>query len=110
MAKKTKPFEGSSLASVFRGDTRPSPAELCWEWSGNCAVRHGKWKLVWDTAAKPVKWELYDLDADRTEMQDLASANPELVKELTDAYAKWAKATGRKLPGATKGKKKAEIE
>ena len=77
---------------------------------GESAECHGKWKLVWDTAAKPVKWELYDLDADRTEMQDLASANPELVKELTDAYARWAKATGRELPGAMKGKKKAENE
>ncbi|MCP5557374.1 MAG: arylsulfatase [Verrucomicrobiaceae bacterium] len=108
--EKTTPLEGSSLLSVFRGETRTPPAELCWEWSGNCAVRQGKWKLVWDTAAKPVKWELYDLEADRTEMHDLAAEKPELVKELTDAYTKWAKATGRKLPGATKGKKKAENE
>lgn len=73
-------------------------------------MRHGKWKLVWDTAAKPVKWELYDLEADRTELHDIAEANPEQVKELTEAYTKWAKATGRKLPGAGKGKKKDLVE
>ena len=104
------PLEGHSLLPIFSGATRPAPAELCWEWGGNCAVRHGKWKLVWDTAAKPVKWELYDLEADRTELHDIAEANPEQVKELTEAYTKWAKATGRKLPGAGKGKKKDLVE
>ncbi|WP_395742264.1 arylsulfatase [Prosthecobacter sp.] len=104
--EKAPPIEGRSLTPVLRGDTRPEPAELCWEWSGNCAVRHGQWKLVWDTAAKPVKWELYDLSTDRTELNDLASAKPELVKELSDSYTRWATATGRKLPGAQKGKKK----
>jgi len=53
---------------------------------GESAECHGKWKLVWDTAAKPVKWELYDLEAHRTEMHDLASANPELVKKLSETY------------------------
>jgi len=102
--EKTKPLEGHSLAPIFRGETRTPPEELCWEWAGNCAVRHGKWKLVWDTLVKPTKWELYDIEADRTELHDLAAEKPELVKELGAAYAKWAKATGRKLPGA-KGKK-----
>lgn len=54
--------------------------------------------------APPVKWELYDLEADRTELHNLASERPELVKELSDAYATQAKATGRRLPGE-KGKK-----
>lgn len=57
-----------------------------------------------------MKWELYDLEADRTELHDIAEANPEQVKELTEAYTKWAKATGRKLPGAGKGKKKDLVE
>ncbi|HEY6167826.1 MAG TPA: arylsulfatase [Verrucomicrobiae bacterium] len=105
--EKTKPLEGHSLAPILRGETRTPPEELCWEWSGNCAIRHGKWKLVWDTINRPVKWELYDLEADRTELHDLAAAKPELVKELSEAYTRWAKATGRKLPGA-KGKKSAD--
>lgn len=105
--QKTLPLEGSSLAPVFRGDTRTAPAELCWEWSGNCAVRHGPWKLVYDTAAaKPVKWELYNLETDRTELHDLAAEKPELVKELSASYTKWATTTGRKLPGQAKNKKK----
>lgn len=106
--EKTKPLEGTSLAAILAGGTRTPPAELCWEWSGNCAVRHGKWKLVWDTLRKPTVWELYDVEADRTELHNAAKEHPDLVKELSDAYTKWATATGRKLPGQAKGKKSAD--
>ncbi len=105
LEKKTEPLEGLSLLPILRGETRTAPDELCWEWSGNCAIRRGDWKLVWDTALKPSKWELFDLEADRAELHDLAGTKPDLVKELADAYTKWATNTGRKLPGATKAKK-----
>lgn len=103
----TPPLEGRSLAPILHGHERTPPAELCWEWSGNCAIRRGRWKLVWDTLARPAKWQLYDIEADRTELNDLAAARPELVSELTVGYESWAQATGRKLPGA-KGKKPAD--
>jgi len=102
--EKTKPLEGTSLVSILRGGTRPAPAELCWEWAGNCAIRHGPWKLVWDTLSRPLKWELYDMEADRTELHNLADEKPELVKELSEAYVRWATATGRQLPGAKRKK------
>ena len=57
---------------------------IYWEHEGNRAVRIGKWKLV----AKGARgaWELYDLDADRAEMHDLAANQPHRVQELA---AKW---------------------
>jgi arylsulfatase len=36
-------------------------------------------------------WELYDLAADRTEMNNRADRQPEKVKELTGLYDAWAK-------------------
>ena len=39
-------------------------------------------------------WELYDLEADRTETKDQARAHPERVKELTGLYERWAKRRG----------------
>jgi arylsulfatase len=39
------------------------------------------------------KWELYDLEKDRTEMHDLAAQEPKRVKEMIgkwEAYAKRA--------------------
>jgi arylsulfatase len=39
-------------------------------------------------------WELYDMDADRTELKDLASAMPEKVRAMSDQYNSWARTTG----------------
>jgi arylsulfatase len=98
-----QPLEGRSLLPVLRGDTRAPAEQICWEWSGNCAIRSGQWKLVWDTLNKSQKWELYDIIADRTELHDLAAEQPARVAELSAAYSAWAKALGRRLPGE-KGK------
>jgi arylsulfatase len=35
-------------------------------------------------------WELYDIEADRTEQHDLASERPELAKQLADDWKAWA--------------------
>jgi arylsulfatase A-like enzyme len=54
-------------------------------------VRQGKWKLV---SKFPATWELYDMEADRTEMTNLADRNPDKVKELMAAYDSWAARCG----------------
>ena len=56
-------------------------------------MRVGQWKLV-GVNKKP--WELYDMEADRTETNDLASSNPDKVKELDAIYQKWADRVGVK--------------
>ena len=85
------PLEGKSLLPVFHGEPRKEHECLCWNVAGSRAVRMGQWKLV---AAKGKAWELYDLDADRTEMRDLAGENPERVKRLAAAYEGWARRAG----------------
>jgi arylsulfatase len=62
-----------------------------WEHEGNRAVRQGKWKLVSRFSGG---WELYDLEADRTELHDLAGKHPDVVKELLGRYEKWAARVG----------------
>lgn len=88
------PLEGISLAPVLRGQSRSGHQSLFWEWSGNRAVRQGKWKLVWDKLVK--KWELYDVVADRTELNDLATAYPDRAKAMADDWFAWADRTGNK--------------
>ena len=54
-------------------------------------MRKGKWKLV---SKHPGDWELYDLEADPTEMDNLADAHPEKVDELKTLYENWAARCG----------------
>ena len=85
------PLEGKSLVPVFHGDARKEHESLCWNVAGSRAVRMGRWKLV---AAKGKAWELYDLEKDRTEMNDLAGENPERFKRLAAAYTDWTERVG----------------
>ena len=41
-------------------------------------------------------WELYDIKADRTELNDLSATLPEKVEELTDLWNAWADRCGVK--------------
>jgi len=84
------PPEGTSLRPAFRGKSLGERA-IFWEHEGNRAVRKGRWKLV---SKHPGGWELYDIDADRTEMHDLASRRPEKVRELESLYENWARRCG----------------
>jgi arylsulfatase len=80
------PLEGTSLVSIFDDSSNDKEA-LYWEHEGNKSVRQGKWKLV---TKYPGPWELYDMEADRTELNDLSAMCPELVKELSGLYQAWA--------------------
>jgi hypothetical protein len=81
-------MEGRSLVPAFRNEPIQREA-LYWEHEGNRAVRVGSWKLV---ARRPAgAWELYDVEADRAEMRDLASEQPERVKTMTAQWEAWAR-------------------
>ena len=75
---------------MLRGGRRER-GPIFWEHQGNRAVRQGRWKLVsrWRRG-----WELYDLEADRTELRDLAAEQPERAHELAAWYEEWAERAG----------------
>jgi arylsulfatase len=96
------PMQGVSLAPVFAGKTVERKAPIFFEHESNRAVRDGKWKLVAKGQDGP--WELYDMDADRSEMHDLAAAQPERVKQLAETWQKWAESSNVLPLGAWKGR------
>ena len=96
-------MEGSSLVPVFKNRALGREA-IFWEHEGNRAVRMGKWKLVSQADDNPFKWdgldelalenwELFDMENDRTETNDVAPGNPEIVNKMVRMWLEWANRT-----------------
>lgn len=87
-----RPMAGTSLVPLIRGNDAPVHTEpVFWEHEGNRAMRHGQWKLVW---ARSGPWELFDLDADRTEMHNLFGELPGRAADMQRTWESWARRTG----------------
>jgi arylsulfatase len=102
---KIKPLEGKSLKPAFGGKKIEREA-IYWEHEGNRAVRQGKWKLV--ARGRNGKWELYDMEADRSELNNLAEAQPERAQTLAamwQTYAERANVIPWQKPKKPKAKK-----
>ena len=87
---EVEPLEGTSLVPVLRQE-QPQRPPMFWEHEGNAAVRIGKWKLV---RKFPDPWELYDMEQDRTELNDIAARHPDRVKDMLAQYEAWAQRCG----------------
>jgi arylsulfatase len=91
--KRIIPAEGESILPALMGkaDNRSTP--LFFEWRRGRAVIDGNWKIVseGEKESNPAdaKWELYNLDTDPTEMNNLADKNPEIVEKLNTKFHNW---------------------
>lgn len=77
----------SMLPALLGSDTQEKHNHLYWEFheqNGKVAVRRGKWKAVrvnvFDTTRTAT--ELYDLEADPGEENNLAGEHPEVIKQM----------------------------
>lgn len=90
--KSVLPTEGESLLPAIRGDKSIREKPLFWEWAVGRAVRKGNWKLV--AHGKDADWELYDLEKDPSEIQNVSLRFPEKAKELKALFEEWKKKVG----------------
>jgi arylsulfatase A-like enzyme len=83
--------DGESLMPLLSGKPWIRQQPLFWEHEGNAAARVGNLKLV-RHFNQP--WELYDMERDRTELNNLATRNAPLVRDLESQYNHWAESVG----------------
>lgn len=91
------PMEGISLVPLFNGKKLSRKNPLFWEHEGNRAVRDGDWKLVsaYDNAKKQfMKWELYNIKDDRSELSDLGDKFPARREKMILQYNEWSNRAG----------------
>ncbi len=85
--QRSLPLAGTSLLPLYRGGPMERGA-IYFEHESNRGLRLGKWKLVGLGSTGP--WELYDIEQDRDERNNLASSEPERVKEMAAMWEEWA--------------------
>jgi len=81
-----KTLPGQSLLPVLKGQQAERRWPLFWQFGKSRAIRDGNWKLIKHGSRE---WELYDLDNDPTEAQDLAAKRPGKVATMTKQWQEW---------------------
>lgn len=87
--------DGISMLPVLKGDVQTVRGEdqpVGYELAGSSAVFKGRYKLMQNLAPKgDGAWELFDIEADPSELTNLAADMPELVVEMRTFYEEWSK-------------------
>jgi arylsulfatase len=89
--RSIRPLEGKSFLPGIRGEPWERQAPIYWEHEGNCALRLGDWKLV---KKYPGPWELYNLEQDRTELNNRIDGEKSRAKKMIAEWEGWAERCG----------------
>ena len=85
--------DGVNLMPYLLGENKAAPHEaLYWRFGPQKAIRKGNWSLVdfRDFQKKTDSgWQLFDLDKDIGQQNNIAAEHPKLVAELSQAWQRW---------------------
>ncbi|WP_411826810.1 sulfatase [Luteolibacter sp. AS25] len=88
--------DGENILAAFKGEKFERKKPIFWEWRGGVSedytwpslgIHEGRWKLLINKELNKV--ELYDLEKDWAEQNDLAAEFPEVVQQLTEKIDAW---------------------
>jgi len=97
-------LDGVNLTPFLKGEKTTAPHDaLYFRFAGNGAVRQGDWKLVLEPNGTP---HLFDLVKDVEEKHDLATTQPDRVKDLRAKWQAWNAQLPFEKKGAASGNKK----
>jgi arylsulfatase A-like enzyme len=94
-------YDGKNILGILRGQTKePLHKRLFWDdGEKQWVVREGKWKLLYNRQGS---LELYDLETDISEKNNLVKQRPNIVKRLHQSYKDWKKQMVPQLSKITK--------
>ena len=89
------PLRGVSLVPSFTGESLRRSEPLFSEHENNAFMIDGPWKLVGKGVAAQQgpdlgKWELYNLNEDRTETKNLAQEEHQRLRAMADEWHAWS--------------------
>ncbi len=95
-------YDGKDMLPVLRGQTKEALHKTLFWYDGadQWAVRQGKWKLLFNKGSL----ELYNLQEDIGEKNNLVKQNPQIVKHLQGAYTAWKDQMAPQLSKARRGR------
>jgi len=109
--REVLPLRGSSMLPVLKGEKERLHDEnyvMGWELFGRRAIRKGDWKIVFEPSGIPWEpndpnvisdqWRLYNLATDPGEQINLATKEPEKLKELIAEWSNYSIETGVVVP------------
>jgi arylsulfatase len=96
--RSVQPIQGDSVLPLLEGreaDTNPGVREVGYEMFGMRAFFAGHWKALWMPAPHGTgEWELFDLERDPGELNDLSKAHPQKLEELVARWKQYEKDNG----------------
>jgi arylsulfatase len=86
------PYEGKSIIPALQTGKRKGHKIIGFEhFNEKALISNDGWKII--QPGKKAKWELYNLNIDRTEMKNVAEEYPKKLTEMIAEYESWAKRT-----------------
>jgi arylsulfatase A-like enzyme len=98
--RSVHPITGKSLLPVLEERAtfvRDDNTVLADEQDTHRYVRRGRWKLLWlgpPFGLTPSAWQLYDLQTDRAEINDVSALHPDIVAELIAEWEAYVQRVG----------------
>jgi arylsulfatase A-like enzyme len=96
--RQVYPIQGSSMLTILEGKDDPTQTEVIqvgYELFGMKAYHADGWKIL--LMPKPYgtgEWELFNLEEDPSELNDLSKENPEKLSELVSLWEQYKKDNG----------------
>jgi len=84
-------IDGVNLKNMLLKNEALPERDLYWSFANRRAMRSGDWKLVSHKRKNGVVNELYNLENDLSEKNDLSEERPELVEEMYNKLQNWEK-------------------